>query len=65
MSGGKVERLAFEPVNALRTNLEAFADAIDGRSEYPISTAQMMDVIEGLEGVVAAMESGKAVEIRV
>ena len=41
------------------------ADAIDGRSEYPISTAQMMDVIAGLEGIVAAMESGKAVEIRV
>lgn len=61
-SGGKVERRTFEPVNALRANLEAFADAIEGRAEYPISTAQMVDVIAGLEGIVAAVETGRAVE---
>lgn len=65
VSGGKVERRTFEPVNALSANLEAFVDAIEGRAEYPISTAQMMDVIAGLEGIVAAVESGKAVEISV
>lgn len=64
MSGGKVERRAFEPVNALRANLEAFADAIEGRAEYPISTAQMVDVIAGLEAIVAAVESGEAIELR-
>ncbi len=51
MSGGKVEGRTFEPVNALRANLEAFADAIEGRAEYPISTAQMVDVIAGLEAI--------------
>ena len=55
--------LAFEPVNALRANLEAFADAIEGGAEYPISTAQMVDVIAGLEAIVASMESGKAVTL--
>jgi len=65
MSGGKVERRTFEQVNVMRANLEAFADAIEHRAEYPISTAQMVDVIAGLEAIVAAVETGKAVEIGV
>jgi len=64
MSGGKVERRTFEPVNALRANLEAFADAIEGRVEYPISTGQMVDVIAALEAIVASVGTGKAVELR-
>jgi predicted dehydrogenase len=63
MSGGKVERRTFEPVSALRANLEAFADAIEGRAEYPISTAQMVDVIAGIEAIVAAVETGGAVTV--
>ena len=63
MSGGKVERRTFEPVNALRANLEAFADAIEGRAEYPIATTQMVHVIAGLEAIVAAVETGKTVDI--
>jgi len=64
MSGGKVERRTFEPVNALRANLEAFADALEGRAEYPISTGQMVDVIAALEAIVASVGTGKAVELR-
>ena len=64
MSGGKVERRTFEPVNALRANLEAFADAIEGRFEYPISTGQMVDVIAALEAIVASVGTGKAAELR-
>jgi predicted dehydrogenase len=62
-SGADAVRKTFERVNALRANLEAFADAIEGRAEYPISTAQMVDVIAGLEAIVAAVETGKAVVI--
>ena len=61
LSGGKVERRPFEPVNALRANLDAFVDVIEGRAEYPISTVQMVDVIAGIEAIVAAVETGKAV----
>jgi predicted dehydrogenase len=63
MSGAKVERRTFEPVNGLRANLEAFADAIEGRAKYPISTAQMVDVIAGLEAIVAAVATDKPVTI--
>jgi predicted dehydrogenase len=62
-SGGKFERRTFEPVNALRANLEAFADAVEGRAGYPISTAQMVDVIAGLEAIVAAVGTGEAVTV--
>lgn len=65
MSGGKIERQTFEPVNALRANLEAFADAVEGRAEYPISTAQMVAVIAGIEAIVDAVETEKAVMVGV
>ena len=48
---------------AVRANLEVFADAIEGRAEYPISTAQMVDVIAGLEAIVTSMRSGNAVAL--
>ncbi len=61
MSGAQPARRAFEPVNALRANLEAFADAVEGRAEYPIPVAQMVEVIAGLEAIVMSIRSGCAV----
>ena len=58
MSGKEPARQTFEPLNALRCNLEAFADAIEGRAPYPISPAQMIDVIAGLEAIVTSIETG-------
>jgi len=43
--------------------LESFAEAIEARTEYPISTAQMVNLIAGIEAIVAAVETGKAVEV--
>ena len=63
MSGGKIERRTFGPVNALRANLEAFADAIEGRAAYPIPVAQMIDVIAGLEAIVSSIETGNVVTL--
>ena len=62
-SGGNFERRTFEPVNALRANLEAFADAIEGRAEYPIPTAQMIDVIAGMEAIVMSLDTAAAVTL--
>jgi predicted dehydrogenase len=63
MSGAEPAHQTFEPVNALRANLEVFVDAIEGRAAYPIPVAQMLDVIAGLEAIVASMESGNAVTL--
>ena len=65
MSGAQPERRNFEPVNALRCALEAFADAVEGRAAYPIPVAQMIDVIAGLEAIVKAMHSNAAMLVAV
>jgi predicted dehydrogenase len=57
------ERLAFEPVNALKAELEAFADAIDGRAPFPVSDADMIATVSAFEAVVRALESGETVTL--
>jgi len=64
MAGGEPERRAFEPVNALRLELEAFADAIEGRAPYPVTTAQMIQAVAAMEAINQSMESGAAVSIQ-
>ena len=58
-SGAAAERLSFEPVNALRCGLEAFADAVEGRAAYPIPVTQMLDTIAALDAIVKAMQPAK------
>src|SRR4029077_7425605 len=42
LSGAAAENMVLEPADSLRAELEAFADAIEGRAPYPISEAQML-----------------------
>ena len=62
-SGAPQQRIAFAPVNALRCELEAFADAIEGRAAYPVTATQMVDVIAALEAIVQSIESGDAAPV--
>ena len=55
MSGKPVERLTHEPVEALRVQLEAFADAVEGRAPYPIPAPQMLETVATLEAIVKSM----------
>lgn len=60
--GGQPEqRLRFAPIDSLRAELEAFADAIDGRAPYPITTTQMLDAIAAFEALVESVGSGRPV----
>ena len=56
-SGAQPQRLGFEPVNALRYELEAFADAVEGRAPYPIPVSQMLDTAGALEAIVTSMHT--------
>lgn len=56
-SGAPPQRLAFEPVNALRCELEAFADAIEGCAAYPVTPAQIVDTVAALEAIVKSIKS--------
>jgi predicted dehydrogenase len=55
MSGARPERRSLAAVDSLRAELEAFADALQGRAPFPISSAQMLDTVVALERVVAAL----------
>lgn len=56
-SGAKPERHEYPPVNALRIELEAFADAVEGRAPFPIPHAQMLDAVAALEAIVKSMHA--------
>ena len=55
MSGARPERRTLAAVDSLRAELEAFADAVQGRAPFPISPVQMLDTVGAFERVVAAL----------
>jgi predicted dehydrogenase len=63
MTGEKPSHQSFEPVDALRLELDAFADAAAGRVPFPVSTVQMIDTVAALEAMNRAMESAAAVVV--
>jgi len=63
-SGKDPERRLFEPVDSVRVNLEAFADAVAGRAPYPISPREIVDVVAAFEAIVKSAEShGQAQDV--
>jgi len=55
--GGETRRLDFDRIDALRCELEAFADAAAGRAAFPIPATQMVDTIAALEAIVQSIKS--------
>ncbi|HZM36217.1 MAG TPA: Gfo/Idh/MocA family oxidoreductase [Burkholderiales bacterium] len=53
------ESTDYPPANAVLANLEAFADAAEGRGPYPVPQQQMIANIAALEAVFASARSGK------
>lgn len=56
-SGVEPQRLTFAPVDSVRANLEAFADAVAGRAAYPIPTVEMLNTVAALEAIAEAVLS--------
>jgi predicted dehydrogenase len=63
MPGAKPERRSLETVDTLRCELEAFADAIEGRAPYPVTTAQMVEAVAAMEAINRSMETGVPVMV--
>jgi predicted dehydrogenase len=59
----KPERAVFEPVDALRLELEVFADAIEGYRAFPVSDEDMLATVAAFEAAVNALETGETVEV--
>ncbi len=62
-SGAQPQRLALEPVDTLLMEMEAFADAIEGRAPFPIPVSQMVDTVVTFEAIIKAFESGSTVAL--
>src|SRR6516165_7609792 len=56
-SGTEPQRLSFPPVDSVRANLEAFADAVAGVSPYPIPTSEMLNTVAAFEAIAEAAQS--------
>ena len=59
----KPERIVFEPVDALRHELEVFADAIEGYRPFPVSADDMLATVATFEAAVKALETGETVDV--
>jgi len=57
------ERRTFEAVDALRYELEVFADAIEGYRAFPVSAEDMLATVAAFEAVVRTLESGHPVDV--
>jgi predicted dehydrogenase len=57
--GGKPQVRDYPPAGAVLANLEAFADAAEGRAPYPVPQEQMIANISALEAVFRSAESGR------
>jgi predicted dehydrogenase len=57
LSGKPLQRISLEPVDSLRAELEAFADAVEGRAPYPIAPEQMLATVIAFEATVKALRA--------
>lgn len=63
MVGSNPRHSSLEPVNALRAELEAFADGVTNQSTYPIPVSQMIGTIACLEAISISMQSNRPVNV--
>ena len=63
MSDAPPRRLAFERVDALRLELEAFADAVASGVPYAIPYEQMLDGVAALEATIRSLEMKDSVVV--
>lgn len=56
-SGAEPQQLSFPPVDSVRANLEAFADAAAGGARYPIPPSEMLDTVAAFEAIGEAVRS--------
>ena len=63
LSGKSPERTALEPQDSVRAELEAFADAVEGRAAYPIPMDQMLATVSAFEATVRSVDTGETTTI--
>jgi predicted dehydrogenase len=63
LSGDKRSTVEYPPSSSVIANVEAFADAVEGRAPYRMPQDQMLANIAALEALIASARSGERVVI--
>ena len=63
MVGGQPEAKNFPPADSLGVLLEAFAETIETGRPFPVSTAEMLDVVGAFEATIRSIDEGKPVAV--
>jgi predicted dehydrogenase len=63
MSGAEPKIMHLPPADSLRAELEAFADAVEGRAPFPITGAQMLATVAAFEATIQSIASGASVTL--
>lgn len=56
-SGAEPQRSILPPIDSVRVNLEAFADAVADGTPYPIPTSEMLDTVAAFEAIAEAAKA--------
>jgi predicted dehydrogenase len=60
-SGSEPRRIIYPAIDVLRSELDAFADAIDGKAPYPVPEADVLATLSAFEAALQSMSSGAPV----
>lgn len=61
--GGVAETRTFDPVDLVRANNEAFADAVAGKARYPIPTEDMIHNVAILDAITASIRENRPIAV--
>jgi predicted dehydrogenase len=62
--GAQPKTQTFPQVDTLAVLLEAFGESVESCTPFPISTAEMLDVVGAFEAIIRSMAGGVPVKVR-
>ena len=63
LNGQSPQTQALPPVDSLGVLLEAFGEAIELGTPFPVTTGEMLDVVAAFEAAIGSMRAGKPVRV--
>jgi predicted dehydrogenase len=63
IGGAPPQSHTYEHVDSLKVLAESFADAVEGRAPFLVSTDQMLDLIGAFEAILASLETRAPAQI--
>lgn len=63
VSGDTRSSVEYAPASSVAVNLEAFADAVEGRQPYPVTQDEMIANIAALEAIIESATTGSKVKV--